>query len=163
MIDKDSLNKAISQIDADSSPASVLCALYDAKETKISYGELRDDLGLDASQIRVIAAALEDYGLANRIKHDAGRMGLTLYPSGEEWVEAVKPPMTDSREDATSGIKHSPAREFGHAEEGYAIEFNLGGFACRSLTVPTRGEAAAFESTFEEIDAVSNTEVVRDA
>lgn len=60
-------------------------------------------------------------------------------------------------------LKQSPASEYGHAKEGYAVEFNLDGFACRSLTVPTRGEAAAFESTLEEIDAVSNTEVVRDA
>lgn len=61
------------------------------------------------------------------------------------------------------GLKRSPSREFGHCRDGYAVEFDLGGFSHRSLTVETEGEAQAIKASIEGVEGTSNVQVVRDA
>lgn len=47
------------------------------------------------------------------------------------------------------------------ANVGWAIEFNIGGVACRSMTMETFGEAAAVRTPIENNDEVNSVEVVR--
>jgi len=60
------------------------------------------------------------------------------------------------------GIPHSPAGEFGHCRDGYAVEFNYSGFACRTLTVETRDEAEMIRPIIGAQDETSGVRVVRD-
>lgn len=59
-------------------------------------------------------------------------------------------------------VPQSGSREFGHAQRGYAVEFNFAGFACRSLTVETRDEADMIRPIIEAQDGTSDVRVVRD-
>ncbi|WP_141551768.1 hypothetical protein [Natrinema sp. CBA1119] len=60
------------------------------------------------------------------------------------------------------GMDRSPAREFGHASTGYAVEFNFAGFACRSLTVETQDKAEMIEQSIKSKDGTSDIRVVAD-
>jgi hypothetical protein len=62
-----------------------------------------------------------------------------------------------------STLPRSSARDFGHAETGFAVEMNLNGFAWRSLTVETREEAEMIKRAIESEDSASGVRVVRDA
>lgn len=59
-------------------------------------------------------------------------------------------------------IPQSSSRDFGHTTDGYAVEFNFAGFACRSLTVETEDEAEMIQRSVESKDGTSGVRVVRD-
>lgn len=62
-----------------------------------------------------------------------------------------------------SDTERSPANEFGHTDDGYAVEFNLDGVcACRTLTMETRQEAEVFKQMLESRDDTGSVRVVRD-
>ena len=66
-------------------------------------------------------------------------------------------------EESMGGTDRSPAREFGHARRGYAVEFNLDGVcACRTLTLETRSEVEMFKQLLESRDDTGSVRVVRD-
>lgn len=56
----------------------------------------------------------------------------------------------------------SSSREFGHTQDGYAVEMNLAGFAFRSLTVESVTEAQMIKAALDEQDAVTDVRIVRD-
>lgn len=56
----------------------------------------------------------------------------------------------------------SPAREFGHTDDGFAVEFDFAGFACRSLTVTTKREAKIIKDEVESEDGTSGVRIVQD-
>ena len=71
--------------------------------------------------------------------------------------------VTDSDEDDTvTGLARSSPREFGHTTDGFAVEFNFAGFACRSLTVETEDEAGMIKQSIESRDGTSGARVVID-
>lgn len=66
--------------------------------------------------------------------------------------------------DGATGLPRSPARDFGHTRDGYAVEFNLdGACACRTLTMETEQEAKLFKRLIEDEDNTSGVRVVVDS
>jgi len=62
-----------------------------------------------------------------------------------------------------SRMERSPAREFGHARRGFAVEFNFDGVcSCRTLTVETREEAEMFKQILESREGTSKVRMVVD-
>lgn len=69
--------------------------------------------------------------------------------------------MTDADAESGPRTKQSSSRDFGRCVAGYAVEFNIAGYACRSLTVESRQEAEIIQNSIKSKEGTSSVEVVR--
>jgi hypothetical protein len=88
---------ALDDLEPEGTATAVLCALVEDSTQSMRYDRLRHELGLSEGHPRVVAARLEEQGLAERLSCPDGRTELSLLPAGKHYVELVSPPLDEQR------------------------------------------------------------------